>query len=156
MEVISLQSGSNGNSFYVKAGEVHLLFDAGIPGSVAEKRLAEHGRDIRDVNELFISHDHSDHSRCMGIFHRKFGHSVFVTEETYQAARRSSNLGRIDDLQHFVAGQTVTLGDVQVHTIPTPHDSADGVVFVIEYEDKRVGILTDLGHVFAGLKDVLL
>ncbi len=43
-----------------------------------------------------------------------------------------------------------------VHTIPTPHDSADGVVFVVENsKGQRIGILTDLGHVFKGLKDVL-
>ena len=156
MEVIALQSGSNGNSYYVSAGNRQLMFDAGISGSVAEQRLAQHGRDINKVEALFITHDHSDHSRCMGIFHRKFGHSVFVTERTYRAACHSSSLGHIDNVQFFVAGDTISFGDVLVHSIPTPHDSEDGVVFVVEHDDKRVGILTDLGHVFPGLKDVLL
>lgn len=155
MEVISLQSGSNGNAFYVRAGSRHLMFDAGISGSTAQTRLEKHGRDIRSVEALFISHDHSDHTKSMGVFQRKFGHSIFITQQTLDAVRRHRNPGKLSDVQLFNAGETIEFGDVQVHTIPTPHDSVDGVVFVVEHEDKRVGILTDLGHVFPGLKDVL-
>ena len=49
MQVISLQSGSNGNSIYVETGGLKLLFDAGISGIQAKKRLASHDRDITDL-----------------------------------------------------------------------------------------------------------
>jgi hypothetical protein len=39
-------------------------------------------------------------------------------------------------------------GAVKVETIPTPHDGVDGVVFVVDDGKHRLGILTDLGHVF--------
>lgn len=54
MEVIALQSGSSGNCIYVEAGGMRLLFDAGISGIQAESRLADHGRDIRDIDALII------------------------------------------------------------------------------------------------------
>jgi len=69
----SLQSGSNGNCIFVDAGGVRFLFDAGISGIRAERRLARHGRDIREVDALIISHDHADHIRCAGIYQRKYG-----------------------------------------------------------------------------------
>ena len=47
MNVISLQSGSNGNCIYVEADGVKLLFDAGISASQAQDRLALHGRDAK-------------------------------------------------------------------------------------------------------------
>ncbi len=72
MFALALQSGSNGNCIYVEAGEKKLLFDAGISGVQAEKRLAMHGRDIREVDALIISHDHQDHVRSAGIFGRKY------------------------------------------------------------------------------------
>ncbi|MEZ6094236.1 MAG: MBL fold metallo-hydrolase [Pirellulaceae bacterium] len=155
MDVISLQSGSNGNAFFVKAGGVQLLVDAGISGRQAELRLAEHGFDIRDTNALLISHDHRDHAQNLGIYHRKFGMPVYLTGRTFEAARRWCNLGRVDRIRWFVSGETLQIEDVTVHTIPTPHDGADGVAFVIEHENKRVGILSDLGHAFDGLRDVL-
>ena len=42
-----------------------------------------------------------------------------------------------------------------METISTPHDAEDGVVFVVDDGQHRLGILTDLGHVFTGLSDVI-
>ena len=103
---------------------------------------------------MFISHDHVDHARSMGVFHRKFGLPVYVTAKTCQAARRYA-VGPIDDLRHFAAGETAAARQVAVETIPTPHDGADGVVFVIDDGRRRLGVLTDLGHVFADLHTIV-
>ncbi len=154
MKVISLQSGSNGNCIYVEANGVELLFDAGISGIQVEERLAQHGRDANAVDAVLISHDHIDHSRNMGILHRKFGLPIYATAKTYQAAKRYA-LGHISDLRHFQSGETVNFGKVVVETIPTPHDAEDGVVFVVDDGKHRLGIMTDLGHVFTGLGDVV-
>jgi len=155
MLVIPLQSGSNGNCVYVEAGETRLLFDAGISGRQAQTRLAAFGRSIDDVHALFISHDHADHARCLGIYHRKFGLDVHVTRKTLAAARRRTNLGQLDRLHHFEAGRLIRVDGVTIETLPTPHDGADGVAFVVDDGRRRLGILTDLGHVFSGLADVL-
>ncbi len=149
----SLQSGSNGNSIYVEANGTRLLFDAGISGALAARRMAEHGRDIRSVDAVIISHDHVDHIRCAGVFHRKFGIPLYVTRRTL--ASTWCSLGKLCDVHYFESGDVLRFGHVAVHTIRTPHDAADGVVFVVECEGRRLGILTDLGHPFAGLQDIL-
>jgi phosphoribosyl 1,2-cyclic phosphodiesterase len=154
MKVISLQSGSNGNCIYVEAGGVRLLFDAGISGSRAKERLAAHGRDISDVDAVLISHDHADHSRCMGVYHRKFRLPIYATVKTFQVANQY-RLGEIEDLRHFAAGETLSFEHVTVETIPTPHDGVDGVAFVVDDGRHRLGILTDLGHVFNDLPAVV-
>ncbi len=154
MRIISLQSGSNGNCVYLEADGVKLLFDAGISGIQAKERLELHDRDVTAVDAVLISHDHVDHSRSMGIYHRKFGLPVHVTAETYRAAGRH-RLGEIHDINHFFAGETLQFGKVAVETISTPHDGVDGVVFVVDDGKHRLGILTDLGHVFSGLEAVV-
>ncbi len=152
MITFSLQSGSNGNCIYVEAGGMKILFDAGISGKLAEFRLKEYGRDIRDCQALFISHDHSDHIRCAGIYQRKFGLPIYVTRPTLQAAR---GLGRLRDVRLFHSGRRIAMGPVTISTVRTPHDAADGLSFVVEHEGKRLGILTDLGHPFQGLSSTL-
>jgi phosphoribosyl 1,2-cyclic phosphodiesterase len=134
MIAVPLQSGSSGNCIYVETNGVRLLFDAGICGSDAERRLASIGRNIRDVQALIISHDHSDHIRSAGVYQRKFGIPLYITPRTL-------------DVIH-VEGVTV-------ETVPTPHDGADGSVFVVSSLGKRLGIMTDLGYVFDGLAPIV-
>lgn len=153
--MISLQSGSNGNCIYVESGDVALLFDAGISGKQVQERLAVHGRDPSKVAAVVISHDHSDHSRSMGIFCRKLKLPVYVTALTLEAASTRYRLGPIEHPHHFEAGATLEFGHVRVETISTPHDGVDGVAFVIDDGRRRLGILTDLGHVFGDLDAVL-
>ncbi len=155
MLTFSLQSGSNGNSIYVEAEGVRLLFDAGISGIMAQRRMAEHHRDIREVDALIISHDHRDHVRCAGIYQRKFGLPIYVTRKTQAATAQWCSLGRLSDVRYFHSGDALTFGRVTVHTVPTAHDAVDGVVFVVECQGKRLGILTDLGHPFPGLQSIL-
>jgi phosphoribosyl 1,2-cyclic phosphodiesterase len=146
MITFSLQSGSNGNSIYVEACGVRLLFDAGLSGRTAAERLAVHGRDAHEVAALIVSHEHADHARCAGIFRRKFGLQVYATHKTWHATAPWQ--GRVDDVRHFRAGERLVFGKVTVHTVPTPHDAADSVAFVVEAEHRRLGIFTDLGHPF--------
>jgi len=153
MITFSLQSGSNGNSIYVEAGGRRLLFDAGISGACAQRRLAGHGRDIKDVEAVMVSHDHVDHIRSAGIFQRKYGMAIYMTELTHRATW--CKLGTLADVRYFSSGDALEFGPVRVHTIRTAHDAADGVAFVVEFEGKRLGVLTDLGHPFGGLGSVL-
>jgi phosphoribosyl 1,2-cyclic phosphodiesterase len=155
MLTIPLQSGSNGNCVYVEAGGVRLLVDAGISGVQAQRRLAAFGRDIADVDAVVISHDHADHASCLGVYHRRFGLPVYVTQKTLAAAGRCRPLGKINEPRYFRAGETFHVGALAIETIPTPHDGVDGVAVVIDDGRKRLGILTDLGHVFADLPAVL-
>lgn len=153
VQTFSLQSGSNGNAIYVEAGDVRLLFDAGISGASAAARMANHGRDIRDVTALLISHDHIDHIRCAGVYQRKFGLPLYVTRKTLAATW--CNLGPLNNVRFFQSGDALSFGPVTVHTLRTPHDAADGVAFIVEHEGKKLGILTDLGHPFPGLQHLL-
>jgi phosphoribosyl 1,2-cyclic phosphodiesterase len=151
MQAISLQSGSNGNCFYVETSGVRLLFDAGICGSQAEGRLKAAGKDIRDVDALIISHDHADHVKHAGVLQRKFGIPLYITPRTLAMAESRHRLGKLREVHCFSAGATLRVGSVSIHSIPTPHDGADGSVFIVDSGKRRLGILTDIGHIFPEL-----
>jgi len=153
VKTFSLQSGSNGNSVYVEADGVRLLFDAGISGRQARGRMSIHDRDIRAVDALILSHRHGDHTRCAGVFQRLFKLPVYATAATHHAI--VPQVGKLTDVRHFQPGQTLEFGRVRVHSIPTPHDAAESVAFVIEYDGRRLGLFTDLGHPFSELAAAL-
>jgi len=145
----ALQSGSNGNCFYVETSDARLLFDAGISGKTAQQRMALHQRDINLVDALIISHNHMDHVRGAGVFHRKFSLPVYITPNAWKVCQPAC--GPIENLHFIQPGSTLTFGSTVVHTICTPHDAKDSLAFIIEDNHKKLGIFTDLGHRFDGL-----
>ncbi len=161
--MVSLQSGSNGNCIYVESRGVRLLFDAGLSGTKTKERLAEIGVDIASIQGVVVSHDHSDHISGAGVLHRKYGLPLWMTKGTYEQAVHRKRMGRVSDPNLFTSGATLSFGSVRVETLATTHDAAEGVCFVVDNGNARLGIMTDLGcpflelpHMIATLDGVLL
>ena len=150
----SLKSGSSGNAFYVEAGEVSLLFDAGLSAKQLREQLEAIGRSPSNIDVLIVSHEHSDHSCGIGVIARKYGIPVYISQRTLGASR-SQNIGIIPEIIHFTPGQSFKVGDISIETIATPHDAVDGSAFAVTYNGTKLGICTDLGHVFKDLRDLV-
>jgi phosphoribosyl 1,2-cyclic phosphodiesterase len=155
MIVIPLQSGSTGNCIYVKTQDHAFLFDAGISAKCAGERLASLGKNITDVDALFITHEHSDHIQCAAIFAKKFHLPIYLTHKTYARAKKRFRLDGLPELVFFSAGDVLNFGTSVIQSIPTPHDAVDGCVYTVQDQKHKVGIFTDLGHVFSELENVL-
>ena len=54
-----------------------------------------------EKDAVLISHDHSDHTRCLGVYQRKFGLPVYATRQTLRAAAGWNRLGRVEDVVFF-------------------------------------------------------
>ena len=155
MIVLPLQSGSSGNCFFVETDSTRILVDAGISPRQIAWRLKKHERSIESVDAVLVTHDHTDHSRFVGGLCGRFDLPLFITDKTRRAIERGSDLPADLQINTFAAGDSFRVGELDIHSIPTPHDAIDGVAFVVEHQSKRLGILTDLGHVFSGLREVL-
>jgi phosphoribosyl 1,2-cyclic phosphodiesterase len=147
VNAISLQSGSSGNCIYIETGNKRLLFDAGISCVEADRRLAAFGRSMRDVDALIISHDHGDHVRHAGVYQRRYGLPVFITQKTFGHSVKRHKLGKLDNIHYFSTGEEIRFDEVVVQSMPSPHDGVDGSVFVVSSCEKRIGIFTDIGFV---------
>lgn len=140
-----LGSGSTGNATLVEAGETRILIDAGLgPRSLAE-RLQDAGVDPASLAAIFVSHEHSDHSRGAAPFSAKWGVRLAGSRGTYAAA----GFGAVDIAGYDVmtAGATRTLGALSVTAFALPHDAAEPLAFVVAGDGARLGHATDFGQV---------
>jgi phosphoribosyl 1,2-cyclic phosphodiesterase len=55
----------------------------------------------------------------------------------------------------FRSCDKISITVVLVHATPPPHDGGHGSAFVVEAGNKRLGVLTDLGHVFKDLVHIV-
>ncbi len=141
--VTSLNSGSNGNCYYIGNTAEAVLIDAGISCRETEKRMKRLGLDITKVKAIFISHEHGDHIHGIDALVGKYQIPVFITPSTMQNSRvRFSN----DLLRSFTAYKPVNIGNLSVLPFPKMHDASDPHSFVISGNGATIGVFTDIGN----------
>src|SRR6201988_862021 len=86
MHVQVLGSGSGGNALLVRAGELCLRADAGLPIDELERRLAAARLPAHRLDAIALTHGHLDHARSAGLLARKCGARVFCSESVMSNA----------------------------------------------------------------------
>lgn len=146
--ITSLNSGSNGNCYYVGNEREAVLVDAGLSCRETETRMKRLGLSMAKVKAIFISHEHSDHIRGVTVLAKKYSLPVYITELTYIH-------GGLFIAEHlvfrFTAHQPVIIGDLHITAFPKLHDAADPHSFIITCGEIKVGVFTDLGDVCENL-----
>ncbi len=140
--IASLNSGSNGNCYYIGNDTDAVLIDAGISCRETEKRMKRLALDIKNVKAIFISHEHGDHISGAEALLKKHRLPIFITAATLGHSRL-----RIDPdlVKGFRANQPVSVGDLTVLAFPKQHDAIDPHSFVISYNGVNIGVFTDIG-----------
>jgi phosphoribosyl 1,2-cyclic phosphodiesterase len=146
--VASLNSGSNGNCYYVGNEHEAILVDAGISCRETETRMARLGLSMRKVKAIFISHEHSDHIRGVTVLAKKYQIPVYITPLTmHHGGLRIDN----DLVSAFFADRPITIGGLLITAFSKLHDAAHPHSFTIACGDIKVGVFTDLGAVCENL-----
>ena len=143
LEVASLNSGSNGNCYYIGNESDAVLVDAGISCREIEKRLKRCSLDINKIRGVFISHEHSDHIRGLRVLSKKYNLPIYVNTLTARFGRMSESN---PNLVKFEPNETIHIGSLEVKSFPKYHDAANPVSFVIQNGHSRVGVMTDIGE----------
>ena len=140
--VASLNSGSNGNCYYVGNEQEAVLVDAGISCRETEKRMRRLGLPMERVKAIFVSHEHSDHISGIPVIARKYQLRVYITPPTKQ----SGGLYIDERLVYpFLPFQRIVIGELEITAFPKTHDAADPHSFIVTCRDIKVGVFTDIG-----------
>jgi len=140
--IASINSGSNGNCYYVGNHHEAVLIDAGISCRETERRMSRLGLSMEKVKALFVSHEHSDHIRGVYSIANKYHLPVYITEATH----RNSGL-RLDASlrKNFKAHEPVQVGELYITAFPKHHDAADPHSFMVQGNGINIGVMTDIG-----------
>ena len=140
--ITSLNSGSNGNCYYIGNEKEAILVDAGISCREIEKRMKRLGLNMQKVKAIFVSHEHTDHIKGIPTLAKKYQLSIYITTATL------FHSGFVLDkrlVMPFSANEPIVIGNLAIRAFPKLHDASDPYSFIITCNKIKVGIFTDIG-----------
>lgn len=141
-----LGSGSRGNGLLVACGRTAILVDCGFTLRETERRLARLGFDPAELAAILVTHEHGDHVSGVGPLARKYRLPVWLTVGTH-AALGSAAMNALPDIRFIVGHEDFAVDDIAVHPYTVPHDAREPSQFVFSNGARRLGLLTDAGHI---------
>lgn len=140
--VASLNSGSNGNCYYVGNQDEAVLIDGGISCRETVKRMKRLGLSMKKVKAVFVSHEHGDHIHGITTLSKKFQLPVYITPDTLTNGRLTIGEDRIFS---FRADDPFQIGNLTITAFSKFHDACDPHSFIVSSSSVNVGIFTDIG-----------
>jgi len=140
--IASLNSGSNGNCYYIGNDREAVLIDAGISCRETEKRMKRLGLSMSNVRAIFVSHEHADHITGIPGLSKKYQLPVYITKNTLLSASIAVDKKLINS---FNAVQPISIGGLSVTAFSKSHDAIDPHSLVVSGNDITIGIFTDIG-----------
>lgn len=140
--ITSLNSGSNGNCYYLGNETEAILIDAGISCKETENRMSRLNLPMQKLKAIFVSHEHSDHIKGIEVLSKKYQLPVYITEKTslHAGLKLDNNL-----LKPFKSFEKITIGTLSITAFPKLHDACDPYSFIVACNDINVGVFTDIG-----------
>ena len=172
MRFLTLYSGSGGNSAYIKSGETEILIDAGKSARRLCTALCEIGTSIENIDAIFITHDHADHTSALEMLMKKHKIPIHMTERSAEIFESERFSALRENIVTHPPLFEVKIGDVCVRSFLTSHDSRMSVGYRMDIEGGgtgdlssdgsnsdsviSLGLATDLGYVTNEVHDALI
>ena len=142
MRICVLSSGSKGNVTYMEANGKKFLLDAGRNYKYIKDKLLDIDVDIKDIDYIIISHDHSDHISGLKTLISKTHATVIISLKQFQ---------NIDDLKNYEHILTIDdeldLNGLKIQSIHSSHDAIDSRNFIFDDGHAKMAYITDTGYV---------
>lgn len=157
-----LASGSKGNASIIENAETGrgILIDCGICKRDFFARCKEAGFNPALLDAVFITHEHGDHTKGLGVVLRglaKMGvqPAVYASPVILNASKAIQEATTSCGTRPFKAEDSISAAGMSVIPFATSHDSAASFGFRAELGSDVVGFMTDTGIVTAQAHDAL-
>ncbi len=146
IEFFTLFSSSSGNCTYLTDGEVNILIDAGVSAKRIVTALNDNSIDIKSIDAILITHEHSDHTAGVDVLSRRYKIPVYANQKTFLNMNMSNETEKTAKI--IITNTDFNIGDIKITAFNTPHDTPEPVGFVFEIltNGKKLGYASDWAY----------
>ena len=140
-------SSSDGNCTYIGGSGGGILIDDGVSARRTVTSLGEKGLAPADIGAIFVTHEHTDHTKGLKLFAGKNKIPVYASQGTLDAMLQQGLVTSDMDLRVADPCGTEICG-MFVKPFRTPHDARESTGYTVLTQDsKRIAVATDFGAV---------
>lgn len=151
--IYPLFSSSKGNSTYIGTKYEGILIDDGVSFARLKKALEVNELTPDAIKAIFVTHEHSDHTKGLAVLTKKINAPVFAQPLTLEYLRKNCLINS----EGFEITDSAEICGMKIRCFNTPHDTRESCGYRIELSDgKTVAVCTDLGHVTETVEQALL
>lgn len=156
MKFCSLYSGSSGNSIFVAADNAKILIDAGLAGKKIDEALKHIGEEPSNIDGIFITHEHIDHIKGVGVLSRKYDIPIYANDSTWAVMEK--NIGKIKEhnIRIMDRRSSIAINDLEIKSFNIPHDAIAPVGYTIRANGKTASVVTDFGVFTEEIRDNII
>lgn len=151
MHLHILGSGSKGNCSIVESPAGFIMIDNGFSRRETLARMHALGLDENRVRALILTHEHSDHTRGVMVWCKRFSGTLIASAGTPEARSGFDVL----PFQAVEPGEAFDIEDVHVQTFPTSHDVVNPMGLRLSCGDDAIGFATDTGTLSDAARNAL-
>jgi len=146
MEFAVLGSGSKGNCSVIRCNNTLIMVDCGFSLKEVEARMNQLAISGNEIDALLVTHEHSDHITGVAKLAARYDLAVYMTHGTSQYFNgRKQSIPSNTTLIHF--DEAFTIGELRITPVLVPHDAKEPCQFIVESNQQRLGLLSDIGHI---------
>ena len=156
MKFCSLYSGSSGNSIFIASDNTRVLIDAGLAGKKIDEALKHIGEESSSIDGIFITHEHIDHIKGVGVLSRKYDIPIYANDNTWAVMEK--NIGKIKEhnIRIMDRRSSITINDLEIRSFNIPHDAIAPVGYTVSYAGKSASVVTDFGVFTEEIRDNII
>ena len=143
MRFASIGSGSRGNGSVVASESTIILIDCGFSYKETVMRLRRLGIEPNNLSGIVVTHEHTDHISGVDVLSCKHNIPVYASRGTW------IEFGKVSTKHVNQIKGPFSINDINISPITVPHDAREPLQFVFTADEKRLGILSDLGSISA-------
>lgn len=144
VQFFTLASSSSGNSYFFGDENCSILIDCGISCKSICSILSSKSINPDKLDAIIITHEHSDHTKGLKIFLKKYKIPVYGSAEVIHYLR-DNGLVPEDTLLKQFEDNFFQINKMTISAFRTSHDSVGSRGYIIEYLNNKVSICTDTG-----------
>ena len=143
-----LYSSSSGNMFHIETNKANILIDVGVSYKAINEGLKSIGKDISDINAVFITHEHIDHIKGLPLLCRKNDIPIYALGKTAKYLEDALNEKNIkNNIFELNYGQAYKIKDIEFSPFETSHDAIMPCGYRLKSGNSTLTFATDLGYV---------